>query len=116
MDLDESRTIPRFDQRVFAAAPEGRKERNLIWPNAHRFEDWSALSELSLWIMTCGNAGVDAEYIISMQLNIAGLHPTRFGRPSIEARLREWANHTTPVQLTRGAMGETNKLDDSDYP
>jgi hypothetical protein len=38
---------------------------------------------------TCWGCILDAEHILSMQRNIAGLHATRFGLPSMEARLRE---------------------------
>jgi hypothetical protein len=46
----------------------------------------------------------DAELLLSMQRNITGLHGTRFGLPSMEARLREWANRPTQVQVGLGAM------------
>jgi hypothetical protein len=32
----------------------------------------------------------------------------------MEARLREWANRPTPVQVSLGAMGGGDELDDSD--
>jgi hypothetical protein len=62
----------------------------------------------------CWACILDAERILLMQRNISGHHGTRFGLPSMEARLREWANRPTQVQLTRGATDEGNKLDDSD--
>jgi hypothetical protein len=62
---------------------------------------------------TCWACVLDAERILSMQRNIAGLHAKRSRLPSLEARLREWAHRPTQVELTRGATGEENKLDDS---
>jgi hypothetical protein len=62
------------------------------------------LSELVLQLVACGTSEADAERLLSMQSNIAGLHGTRFGLPSMEARLREWANRPTQVQVSLGAM------------
>jgi hypothetical protein len=72
------------------------------------------LSELVLRLATCGTSEADAKYLLSMQYNIAGLHRTRFGLPSMEASLREWANRPTQVQVSLGAMGGGDELDDSD--
>jgi hypothetical protein len=57
---------------------------------------------------------LDAERILSMRRNSARLHGIRFALPSLEIRLREWANRPTQVRLMRGGTGEGNKLDDSD--
>jgi hypothetical protein len=103
LGLDESSTIALFDRRRFSAAPEvpflqhldGSEEPNMIWRPTHRFEEWSALSELSLRLVTCGTSEADVERLFSMQYNIVGLHGTRFGLPSMESRLREWSNRLT---------------------
>jgi hypothetical protein len=63
---------------------------------------------------TCWACIRDANRILSMQRNVALLHGKQFGLPSMEASLREWANCPTQVQLTRGAPGQGNQLDDSD--
>jgi hypothetical protein len=86
----------------------------MIWRAADRFEEWSALSELALRLVTCGTSEADAEGLLSMQRIIAGLHGTRFGLPSMETRLREWAHCPTQVQVSLGAMGGGNEPDDSD--
>jgi hypothetical protein len=122
LGLDEPSTIALFDRWLFSAAPEvpflqrlnGSEEPNMIWRAAHRFEEWSALSELALRIVTYGMSEADTERLLSMQCNIAGLHGTRFSLPSMEARLREWANRPTQVQVSLGAMGGRDELDDSD--
>jgi hypothetical protein len=85
----------------------------MIWRAVHRFEEWYALSELALRLVTCGMSEADAERLFSMQCNIAGLHGTRFGLPSMEAHLRKWANRPTQVQVSLGAMGGGDELDDS---
>jgi hypothetical protein len=72
------------------------------------------LSELALRLVTCGTPEADAERLLSMQRNTAGLHGTRFGLPSMEARLREWSNRPTQVHVSLGAMGGGDELDDSD--
>jgi hypothetical protein len=64
--------------------------------------------------VTCGTSEADAERLFSMQRNIAGLHWTRFGLPSMEARLREWANRLTQVYVSLGEMGGGDELDNSD--
>jgi hypothetical protein len=56
----------------------------------------------------------DAEHLLSMQRNVVGLHGKRFGLPSMEARVREWANRPTQVQMSLGAMGRGDQRDDSD--
>jgi hypothetical protein len=68
--------------------------------------------ELALRFVTCGTSEAGAERFLSMQRNIAGLRGTRFGPPSMEARLREWANRQTQVQVNLGAMGGGDELDD----
>jgi hypothetical protein len=105
LGLDESSTIALFDRWLFSAAPEvsllhhldGSEEPNMIWRAVHRFEEWSALSELALRLVTCGMSEADTERLLSMQRKIAGLHGKRFGLPSMEARLREWVNCSTQV-------------------
>jgi hypothetical protein len=72
------------------------------------------LSELALRLLTCGMSEVDAKRLLSTQINISGLHGTRFGRPSMEARLREWANRPTQVEVSLEAMGGGDELDGSD--
>jgi hypothetical protein len=122
LGLDESSTIALFDRWLFSAAPDvpflqnldGSEEPNMIWRAAHRFEEWSALSELTLRFVTCGTSEADAERLPSIQSNIAGLHGTRFGLPPMETRLREWDNRPTQVQVSLGAMGGGDELDDSD--
>jgi hypothetical protein len=97
LGFDKSSTIALLDRWVFSAAPEvpflqhldGSEEPNMIWRAAHRFEAWSAVSELALCLVTCGKSEADAERLFSMQHNIAGAHGTHFGLPSMEARLRE---------------------------
>jgi hypothetical protein len=122
LGLDKSSTIAFFDRWLFSAVPEvpflqyldGSEEPNMIWRAAHRSEDWFALSEFALWFMTCGTSEADAERLLLMQRNIAGLHGTRFGLPFMEAHLREWANRPMQVQVSLGAMGRGDELDDSD--
>jgi hypothetical protein len=72
------------------------------------------LSELALRIVTCETSEADVERLLSIQRNIAGLHGTRFGLPSMDARLREWANRPTQVLVSVGAMDGGNELDNSD--
>jgi hypothetical protein len=91
-----------------------REDRNQIWRTAHRFEEWSSFSEMAVRLVTCGTSEADAERILSMQRNIAGLHGTRFGLSSMEARLREWASRPTEVHAIHAAMDEDDELDDSD--
>jgi hypothetical protein len=86
----------------------------MIWRAAHRFEEWPGLSELAVRLMTCGTSEADAERLLPMHRKIAGLHGTRFGIPSMEARLREWANRPTQVQVSLGVMNGGDELDDSD--
>jgi hypothetical protein len=93
---------------------DGSEEPNMIWRAVHRFEEWSTLSELALRLVTCGTSEIDAEHLLSMQRNIAGLHGTCFGLPSMEARLRDCASRPTPVQVSLGAMGGGDELDDLD--
>jgi hypothetical protein len=79
LGLDESGTITLFDRWLFSAAPavpflqhlDGSEEPNMIWRAAHRFEEWLALSELALELMTCETSEADAERLLSMQGNIA---------------------------------------------
>jgi hypothetical protein len=75
--------------------------------------EWN-LSKLALRLVTCGTAETDSERLLSMQRKIAGLHGTRFGRPSMEARLKEWSNRPMQVQVSLGAMGGGDELDKSD--
>jgi hypothetical protein len=72
------------------------------------------LSELALRLVTCGRSEADADGLLSMQHNIAGLHGTHFGLPSMKERLREWTNRLTQAQVSFGAMGGGDELDDSD--
>jgi hypothetical protein len=118
LGLDESSTIALFGRWRFSASAEvaflqhldGSEKPNMIWRAAHRFEEWSALSELALQLVICRTSETDAEHLLSMQRNIAGRHRTRFGLPSMEARLREWTNRPTQVQASLGG----DELDDSD--
>jgi hypothetical protein len=79
LGLDESRTNALFDQWLSSAAPEvpflqhldGSEEPNMIWRAAHRFKEWSALSELALRLVTCGRSEADVERLLSVQRNIA---------------------------------------------
>jgi hypothetical protein len=64
--------------------------------------------------VTCGTSEADAKSLLSMRRNIAGLHGTRFGLPSMAARLREWTNRPTQLQVSLGAMDGGDELDDSD--
>jgi hypothetical protein len=122
LGLDESGTIALFDRRLFSVAREvpflqhldGSEEPNVIWRAVHRFEKCSALFELALRLVTCGTSEADAKRLLSMKRNIARLHGTRSGLPSMEVRLREWANRPTQVQVSLGAMGGGDELDDSD--
>jgi hypothetical protein len=74
LGLDESITIALFDRGPFSAAPEvpflqhldGSEEANMIWRAAHRFKEWSALSELALPLVTCGTAPVDFIFLSPM--------------------------------------------------
>jgi hypothetical protein len=110
LGLDESITIALVDRWLFSAASEApflqhldrSEEPNMIWRVAHRFEEWSALSKLALQLVTCRTSEADAKRLLSMQRNIAGLHETRFGLPSMEPRLREWVNCPTQVQVNLG--------------
>jgi hypothetical protein len=103
LGLDEPSTITLFDRWRFSGALEvpflqhldGREEPNMIWRAAHRFEEWFALSEFALPLVTCGTSEADTERLLSMQCNIAGLHGTSFDLPSMEANLREWVSHPT---------------------
>jgi hypothetical protein len=121
LGLDESSTISLFDRWLFSAAPEeqflqhldGSEGRNMIWGVAHRFEEWSA-PELAMRFVTCGTSEAGAERLPSMRRNIEGLHGTRFGLPSMEALLKEWTNRPTQVQVSLGAMGGGDELDNSD--
>jgi hypothetical protein len=72
------------------------------------------LSKLALQLVTCGTSEADVERLLSMQRDIAGLHKTRFGLPSMEACLREWANRPMKVQVNLGAMAGGDELDHSD--
>jgi hypothetical protein len=122
LGLDEPSTIALFDRWLFSAAPDvsffqhldGSEEPNMIWRAANRFEEWSSLSELTLRLATCGTSEANTKRVLSMQRNIAGFYRTRFSLPSIEARLRDWANRPTQVQVSLGAMGGGDERDDSD--
>jgi hypothetical protein len=65
-------------------------------------------------LVTCGTSEAGAEHLLSMQCNITGPHGTRFGLPSMEALLREWAGRPTQVHVSLGAMGGGNEFDGSD--
>jgi hypothetical protein len=75
LGLNESSAIAAFDRWRFSAAPEvpflqyldGSEEPNMIWRAAHRFEEWSALSELALPLVTCRTSEAGAEHLLSMQ-------------------------------------------------
>jgi hypothetical protein len=69
---------------------------------------WQFLHRRYMWI---NGAAVDGmANVHEMQHNIAGLHGTRFGLPSMEVRLREWANRPMRVQVSLGAMGGRDEL------
>jgi hypothetical protein len=122
LGLDQSSRITLFDRWLLSAAPESlflqhlddSEEPNVIWRAARRFEEWPALSELALQFVTCGVSEADTEHLLSMQRNAAGLHGTRFGLLFMEARLREWTSCPTQVQVSLGAMGGGDELEDAD--
>jgi hypothetical protein len=108
LGFDESSTIALFDRWLFSAAPEAPFPQHLDG------SEESALSELVLRLVTCGTSEADPECLLSTQRSIAGLHRTGFALPSMEVRLREWANRPTHVQVSLGAMGGSDEPDDSD--
>jgi hypothetical protein len=59
-----------------------------MWRIAHRLKEWRDFADLSLRFISCGTSEADAERILSLERNIAGLCGTRFGIRSMEARLR----------------------------
>jgi hypothetical protein len=61
---------------------------NEMWRVAHRYKQWSVFADLALRFVSCGTSEADAERILSMQRNIAGLHGTRFGTQSMKSRIR----------------------------
>jgi hypothetical protein len=117
-----------FDNWLFSSAADVPflRDRELLdspndfWRIAHRFLEWLPLSELALRLITCGTSEADAERILSMQRNVAGLHGTRFGLPSMEARLRELMARPSSSDLVRssemttGVLDEDHETDDSD--
>jgi hypothetical protein len=80
--LGRSQMIEQFDKWLFHSASHVSfmRDGNFIddpnsnWQTAHRLEDWQSFSELALRFVTCGTFEADAERILSMQRNVAGLH------------------------------------------
>jgi hypothetical protein len=42
------------------------EEPNMTWQAVHRFEEWSALSELALRLVTYGTSETETERLLSM--------------------------------------------------
>jgi hypothetical protein len=72
----------------FALDEAAQGSVNSLWRIAHRYEKWTSFADLALRLVSSGVSEADAERILSMQKNIAGLHGTRFGRTTMEARIR----------------------------
>jgi hypothetical protein len=67
------------------AAPESA---NSLWRIAHRYEIGASFAVLAPRLISCGVSEADAEHVLSMQHNVAGLHGTRFAIKRTEVRLR----------------------------
>jgi hypothetical protein len=55
---------------------------------AHRYDEWAEFAERALRLISCATSESDAERVLSMEKNVAGLHGTRFSFRTMEARLR----------------------------
>jgi hypothetical protein len=86
---------------------------NSMWRTAHRFGEWAQFAVVALRLITCTTSEMDADRLFSVQRNVAGLRATRFGLPTMEARLREWASRPKEIQTNLEAMEESEDLDDS---
>jgi hypothetical protein len=60
---------------------------NEMWRTAHRYTGWEIFAGIALRFVASGTSEADAERVLSMQRNIAGLHGTRFGIQGMRARM-----------------------------
>jgi hypothetical protein len=69
-----------------------------MWRSAHRYKEWAGFAELAIRLVSCATSESDAERVLSMAKNIAGLHGTRFAIGPMEARLRAQVARFSPVR------------------
>jgi hypothetical protein len=76
------------EETPFVLDQAAHESVNCLWRIAHRYQMWAPFADLALRLISCGVSEADAERLLSLQRNIAGLHGTRFGIATMEARLR----------------------------
>jgi hypothetical protein len=72
---------------------------NEMWRIAHRHAGWEILSDIALRFISSGTSEADAERVLSMERNIAGLHGTRFGIQGMRSRMICARKATTWIAL-----------------
>jgi hypothetical protein len=96
VDHDSDIVLGRFNEWLFAdpAKVAFLQDTNAIghynsmWRAAHRHAKWMALADVALRLVSCVTSESDAERILSLQKNLAGLHGTRFTITGMADRLR----------------------------
>jgi hypothetical protein len=126
LGLDTEQMGARYDQWLFNPSKEisfardeaAHESVNSLWRRAHRYEMWASFADRALRFVSSGVSEADAERILSMQKNIAGLHGTRFGIPTMEARIRTLGALSTrePQQIRRGDMTSVPMEDSQAQP
>jgi hypothetical protein len=100
LGLDPTETLSSHNHWLFDSAEKttfvldqsARESANFMLRIAHRYERWSNFTDLALRLISFGVSEADAERVLSIQKNIGGLHGTRFGITTMEARLRTLAS------------------------
>jgi hypothetical protein len=95
LQLDMELIGATFDKWLFSHPDDipflfGRRSPTSVddmWRIAHRHAGWEIMADLALRFISCGTSEADAERVLSMQRNIAGLHGTRFGIEGMRARM-----------------------------
>jgi hypothetical protein len=72
----------------FVLDQSARESVNSLWRVVYRYEEWTAFADLALHLDSCWVSEADAQRVLSMQINIAGLYGTRFGIRTMDPRLR----------------------------
>jgi hypothetical protein len=83
----------------FIGAPNPAVRAEQMWRMAHRHAGWEILADVALRIVSSGTSEADAERILSMERNIAGLHGTRFGIQGMRSRMILARKATTGLAL-----------------
>jgi hypothetical protein len=115
LDKEAMKTMFRMwlfgDMKVVSFLNESPESVNEMWRIAHRLKEWRNFAEVSLRFISCATSEADAERILSVERNIAGLCGTRFGIRSMEARLR---GHLNSDEVLMEKEEDSTDSDDSD--